>query len=116
MNMSSKYTLFWWIVTALSLVISFGLIRSIWEHRGRWTLVDRRKEVLVREQEKNSQLLEKLREATSSTFIEKEAREKLGLARPEDTIVLMAQPEGSASGDKENEATTNIQRWWRLFF
>lgn len=116
--MSSKYALFRLTVTLISIILSIGIIRSIWERRTMWAFVDRREHILRQEQEKNALLREKLREATSPAFIEKQAREKLGLARPEDTIVLMIPPaeEGSGSGAADESALTNLQRWWRLFF
>lgn len=115
--MSSKYRLFRFLVTLMSLIISIGLIRAIWQQRGRWSLVEDRQAVLELEQKKHEELLRRLEEATGSAFIEREARDKLGLARPGDTIVLIGQSEASGSaGVESTDARSNLEKWWGLFF
>lgn len=115
--MSSKYRLFRFLVALMSLVISIGLIRAIWQQRGRWSLVEDRQAVLEREQKKHDDLLRRLEEATGSAFIEREAREKLGLARPGDTIVLIGEPDGSSLGELNLlDTRSNLIKWWELFF
>lgn len=115
--MRSKYAIFRLGITILSVIVSVSVVRSIWEHRGKGAFVGSRQEVLVKEQARNAALQEKLLEATSPAFIEKQAREKLGLARPEDTIVLMVAPEGSGSAAIDDSfGLSNLQRWWKLFF
>jgi hypothetical protein len=80
--------------------------------------VGQRREVLKQEQEKHSQLSKRLEEATSAAFVEREARNKLGLTKEGETIILMGTP---IPGDTEaqNAVQTPLSRWrlwWRLFF
>lgn len=77
-----------------------------------------RKEVLMKEDSRRSELLKRLREATSSAFVEKQAREKLGLAKEGDTIILLDKSQLTNSNNqfKQNEPKSNWERWWKLFF
>jgi len=98
--------------------VSFGLIRSLWDTWRRGDQVAQRRAVLKQEQEKNTMLAKQLEEATSSAFVEREARNKLGLAKDGETIVLMGAP---ASGDiqPQNVSQAPLSRWrlwWKLFF
>jgi len=63
-----------------------------------------------------------LSESLKAGYIEQEARNKLGLAKPGETVVIM--PEATLSG-KEAESPKqpqsapfepNWKKWWRLFF
>lgn len=102
----------------MSLMISIGLIRSIIGHVGKQDIVQTQESVLQAEQERKAELNRKLEEATSAAFIEKQAREKLGLAKPEDTIVLI-DTSGVGIDDtviRGEERASNWKRWWRLFF
>ncbi len=102
----------------LSLVVSVGLIRSIIGHLTKQDIVQTQESVLQAEEQRKAELLGKLAEATSAAFIEKQAREKLGLARPEDTIVLVDTSGaigGPAASGGESDSS-NWKRWWKLFF
>ena len=99
-------------------LISFGLIRSLWDTWRRGDQVGQRRAVLKKEQEKHSQLSKRLEEATSAAFVEQEARNKLGLTKDGETIILLGTP---VPGDAQPQNTTQAplsrwQLWWRLFF
>ncbi len=69
--------------------------------------------------QKKEELLEKKDYYTSEEFIEEEARDKLNMARPGETIVVLPQNLAELAGRKEKEASEEIpnwQQWWRLFF
>jgi cell division protein FtsB len=108
------------IITLVSLAICIGLVRSIFDTFNRRNIVSERREVLKKEQELHAQLQEQLKEATSASFIEKQARDKLGLAKEEEIIVLLGKPgsreaSGSSSGTS-GPALSRWRKWWNLFF
>jgi len=70
-------------------------------------------------EEKNRQLQERLKEVKSPEFIEKEAREKLGLAKPGETVYILPPNVAYLPRQEENipkEELPNWQKWWKLFF
>jgi len=106
------------LVVGLCVLVSFGLIRSLWDTWRRGDQVAQRREVLKKEQDKNSKLTKQLEVATSAAFIEREARNKLGLAKEGETIVLMGTPipEDTQPQSTVRTPLSRWQLWWRLFF
>lgn len=105
------------IIGIVSLVVSIGLARSIVDHWQKRTIVSERQEALRLEEARNRELVVKLEEATSSAFIEREAREKLGLVKEGDTIVLIDRTQNVRTNDQTKaEDLPNWKKWWRLFF
>lgn len=76
----------------------------------------------VQEQQKeHEELVEKKEYFQSEEFIEEEARNKLNMAREEETIVIlppnvdkMSEWMKQEGGEEEN--LPNWKRWWNLFF
>ena len=67
----------------------------------------------------NAKLKEQLEYTTSSEFIEKEARDKLGLAKEGEQVVIL--PENVeklvlSSEEEKEEELPNWKKWYRLFF
>lgn len=68
---------------------------------------------------KNKELKEKLEYVKSSEFVEKEARDRLNMAKEDEVIVVL--PEELETRDWRLETSSeedlpNWQRWLRLFF
>ncbi len=115
------------IIIAVSAVLVVNLSRSIWDLWRRRDILGERQAVLERLQEENKRLQTELEEAQSQEFIEKEARNRLGLAREGEEVILMPNlPAGKAgdefqmsNGKTETTVAENLpkwKRWWRLFF
>lgn len=105
------------IIGIVSLAVSVGLARSIVDHWQKRTVVSERQEALRLEEARNRELVVKLEEATSAAFIEKEAREKLGLVKEGDTIVLLDKSQAPNLNNQTNtENLPNWKKWWKLFF
>jgi cell division protein FtsB len=105
------------IIIIVCLFLCVGLVRSIVENVRRSDLVSERQVTLEKERQRNSALQEKLREATSSAFIEKQAREKLGLVREGETVVLIGESHMEGQENTIQETYESLwKRWWRLFF
>ena len=105
------------VVLIFCLVLAVGVVRSvvtIWQKRG---IVAQRQAVLRVEEARKAALLQQLQEATSSAFVEKAAREKLGLVKPGETVVIMDQTPHSATGSGTAASDTpSWKQWWQLFF
>lgn len=69
-------------------------------------------------EDEKRELLKKKEYYQSEEFIEQEARNKLNMARPGETIVVLPQTGGKSSefGEKKTEELQNWQKWWKLFF
>lgn len=105
------------LVLIISLIMAVGLSRSILSHFFRIDVVDEHRQVFLREQQRNRSLHAQLKEATSDAFIEKQAREKLGLVKDGDTIILLQKSTtGSLREMKEQGELPHWEQWWRLFF
>ena len=110
-------SIFWIIVWLCSLVLVVGLVRSIVGMYLKNDIVEDRRQLLLKEEKRNSELKARLHEATSAAFIEKMARDKLGLVKPGDTVVLLQQPTvQDDAGLIKSPNLTQWEKWWRLFF
>jgi cell division protein FtsB len=105
------------VFLAFCVILAIGVIRSvvtIWQKQG---IVAERQRVLQVEEAKNAKLVQELQEATSSAFIEKIAREKLGLVKPGETVVIMNQVPNAGSGESGLPSPLpSWKQWWGLFF
>lgn len=102
------------------MVLIVNLSRSIYDIWRKKDIVHEREAALAEAQEQNEELKKKIADAESPEFIEKVAREKLGLVKDKEVVVLMDTSK-ITSKDSENEAKSldtdpNWKRWWKLFF
>ena len=105
------------------LLIGLGLIVSL--SRDIWRLLKAGDQIRLAEgrleelEEKHRQLEGLKRYYQSEAFIEEEARNKLNMARPNETIVILPPNLDQLLGPKRKRLVLEIpnwQRWWRLFF
>lgn len=108
------------IVIVVSIVIVINLSRSIWDLWRRRDVLGERQEVLRRAEEENKRLQSELEYAQSPEFIEQEARNRLGLGREGETVILMPNDKLQMTNEKTEDKTVgtlpNWKKWWRLFF
>jgi len=104
------------IVVGISLII--GLSRDILrllKASDQINLAEQRVRQLETEQQ---QLLEKKEYFQSEEFVEEEARNKLNMAKPGETIVIL--PPGTGVAAEKNKGVQaeipNWEKWWKLFF
>ena len=99
------------------LVTIFGLSQSVVRLIGRKSMLKVKQEELVRLQKQQENLQNKLKLAQTPEFIEKEAREKLNLAKSGETIILVEEGETQAqTSQKETTIIPNWKKWWQMFF
>lgn len=103
------------IVGAVALIISMtGSVWTIWQKRD---IVRERSEILAKLEAENRELTKTLAETEKPAFVEKVAREKLGLVKPGETVVLVEKSGQPAAISSQQEVSVpNWKRWWRLFF
>jgi cell division protein FtsB len=111
-----------WIIIFVSIFMIVSLSRSVvdlWERR---KIVKEEQERLALVEKKHQELTEKLKMVQTPAFVEKEARDHLGMAKPGDTVIIM---DTSSDNEKEHEGilSTNSsgqvpywKRWWMIFF
>jgi cell division protein FtsB len=107
-------------ILIVCIVMGVGVLRSVYTLSQKNGIVTQRQQVLHSLVVKNQQLQDDLKLATSSAFIEQEARNKLGLVREGETVVIMDKSHPSAGGPddqlKQTQELPSWKQWWRLFF
>lgn len=106
------------ILLLIGLAASFGRQIAKFRSAGR-ILEDKKKEVSILDQE-NAKLKEELKRVQTSEYMEEVAREKLGMAKEREKIVLMPQfdenpAETESQPDTGKEEVSNLIRWWKIF-
>lgn len=108
------------IIIAISAVLIVNLSRSIWDLWRRRDILGEREAVLNRSQEENKYLKDELEYAQSPEFIEQEARNRLGLGREGEQVVLLPKSQIPSTNDQikeeKEETMPNWKKWWKLFF
>lgn len=108
-----KNKLLYWILVGVMGVFMVRLLGSVWRL---WKAGERIKqaEADVRKQEaENQELKKRLAEVQSPEFIEKEAREKLGLGKPGEEIVVL--PEVPIVPAMPAMPESNWRKWWKVY-
>ena len=105
------------------LIIGLGLIvnlsRDIWRLLKAGDQVKFAQQRLEEAEKEHQGLLEKEKYYQSEEFVEEEARNKLNMSRPEETVVILPPNVGELVGRveaKEAEVIPNWQQWFKLFF
>jgi len=104
------------------LIILLGLYLIVSFSRDIFGLLNKTKET-GKEQEKldglkadNVNLKQQLEYVQSNEFIEKEARDKLGMAKEGEAVVLMPENVSKSSENQIQGEVPNWKKWWQLFF
>lgn len=104
-------------VLIVCLIVGVGIIRSVYTLSQKKGIIKERQQVFNQLVEKNKQLQEDLKEATSPAFIEQAARDKLGLVREGETVIIMDRTQNWELNDqKQQKEVASWKLWWRLFF
>lgn len=118
--MSNKRKIVFITLFLILLGLFYALGSQIYDSLKSGDRLEQETEVLVHLQKRNMELKNKLTEVQSIGFIEKEARNKLNLARVGETIFLIPQKEIDKVLGVEKKVeeikTPNWQGWLRLFW
>lgn len=113
----SRKALVWWAIVLLSFILTISLLRSLYENWKKGDYVRVRQEELERLERENLRLKQALEYAKTPEFVEKEARDKLGLAKSGEVIVILSQPQATPSSQSAlGTVRPSWKLWWRLFF
>jgi cell division protein DivIC len=96
------------------LIVIRNLIMSISSLSGETTVTSLKSELDEKKKE-NAFLKQQLKNVQTEAFIEQEARNKLGLVKEGEYIVLLPPPEEEQQKAKIKDKP-NWQKWWDLFF
>lgn len=102
------------------LIIVLG--QSLWDIRQAYQRIDTAEYRLQQEKARQKDLLAKLDEATSSSYVERVARDDLNMHRGDETIVLIPEESGEEaearleveSENRKQESKRNWEKWWDL--
>lgn len=104
-------------VVVVSLILVFSSTRRILDLRTTSQKVDELSQYLEDLKSQNEQLRRELEYKKSERFLEEEIRNKLGLVKPGEEVVLLpleeAQNQETRIKKKEEQ---NYIKWWKLFF
>lgn len=108
------------IIFCISLLAAVSLSRSVYSLWRKRDYVRERADRLAWEQAEKARIKKEIKEAQKPEFIEKEAREKLGMTKEGETVVIMPNDKLQMTNGKTDEKTpvliSNWKKWWRLFF
>lgn len=104
------------IITFLALAVSVSAGRTIYQLWRRQDVLKSRESELIRLQDTNKILERTLQDMGSESYVEMMAREKLGLVREGETIVILQNSEFSTQNSEQKVTRSNWRRWWGLFF
>jgi len=108
------------VIIGVSAILVVNLSRSIWDLWRRRDIVAERQEVLRRLEIEHQRLKDELTYSESPLFIEQEARNRLGLGKEGESVVILPKSQITNSNDQTNEEKKenfpNWKQWWRLFF
>ena len=113
------------VIFVSGIAVIVGLAGSSYPLWNKRDIVAERQTVLTELEGENATLKRQLQDAQSEGFVERMAREKLGLVKEGETLVVMSNPPAGEAGDKlqmtnEEEKTAenapNWKKWWKLFF
>lgn len=106
------------IIIGISIILIIGLCGSLADIWSKRDVVGIREEKLIKIKKEHEVLKKKLEETKTSAFIEREARERLGLVQPGETIVLFDK-NGQSEIVEKGDAIPSMpkwKQWWQLFF
>lgn len=104
----------------IAILVSVNLIGQIFEATKSSDRLSQEAEELYKLQEENKQLKKRLSETQSEQFLEEQARNKLGLVKKGETLVVIAEEKIrevlGATQSAQELRLPNWLGWWRIFF
>ena len=104
------------IVALISLGLSISAGRTIIELWRRQDIVYVREQELSRLKQDNVLLEAKLKDMKSDAYVEKVARDQLGMIKEGETIVMLPENASSSASSGVGIQIANWRQWWSLFF
>lgn len=99
------------IVIVLALVIAYKLLVQISDALKSSERLSKQAEAVYKLEAKNKQLKKKLSEVQSADFIEQQARDKLGLGKPGETVVIIPEDKIKEVLGTSGSAEVRLPNW-----
>ena len=116
--MKNRFILTIIFIISLYLIVSFT--RDLWFLRQKVEEAGKGQLNLEELYLENEALKKQLEHVKSQAFLEKEAREKLGMAKEGETTLILPENFKEKLGldrpQKKEQPLPNWQKWWKLFF
>ena len=91
------------------------LAGNVWSLYKSGEMVKQAERELAEAKKQNEKLGNRWEEVQSEGFIEKEAREKLGLGKPGEVVVILPTPEKVQGSMFNVQEESNWRKWWELY-
>jgi cell division protein DivIC len=113
-----KARLFYLSIIIVGVVLSFSLARNLYSTYQNSHILTDAQTKLDSLQRENTQLRQKVADANQMDFIIREARDKLGLVKPGETVVVLQRPsEATATATLSAQPVRPVwKQWVGLFF
>ena len=105
------------LIIIISVFVLINLSKSVIDVWSRRDVITQKRQDLSQIEAENSRLKRELEEAQSPEFLERIARNKLGLVKPGESVVLYSQTQATPAGEASlKDALPPWKQWWNLFF
>lgn len=105
-----------WILVILGLMVAIQMSLNIWKVYRSGRRISEAQKQLDEARKQQSQLQKDLTVVQSPEFIEKEAREKLGMGRPGEVVLILPKfPSAKYEAQSAKEKLATWQQWWKLY-
>jgi len=113
-----KARLFYLLIIIVGVVLSFSLARNLYTTYQNFHILTDAQAKLDSLQRENTQLRQKVADANQVDFIIREARDKLGLVKPGETVVVLQRPsEATPTATLSAQPVRPVwKQWLGLFF
>lgn len=109
--------LIFFITIAICLSVIENFIASIYQLLYKKDVLIQVQNELQKEEQENKRLKDQLNRVKNPQFVEEQARDKLFLTKPGESVILIPSFQASDSGKTvKKEEKPNWQQWWDLFF
>lgn len=103
------------IIILFLLIAIKNIASSIIELSGNAKITSNLDKQLEESKRENEFLQQKLNSVKGNSFVEEEAREKLGMVKAGERVVIGAEPKKTSEEIVKTEIP-NFKKWWNLFF
>lgn len=111
---------FYYLIIVVGLIISFGLVRNLYSIYQNSKFQEQAVRKLEKLRAENIRLKEEVAVSSEESFIEREARERLGLVKPGEVVVILPTEKEASSSSlvaTDRQAARPIwEQWISLFF
>ncbi|MBI2008106.1 septum formation initiator family protein [Candidatus Amesbacteria bacterium] len=104
-----------WIIIGLGVFIAGRVGMNVWRLYKAGDKVEMARNELAEAQAEQERLKAQLEYVQSDEFVEREAREKLGLGKPGEEVVIVPTPSEIQDSRFKIQEGPNWKKWWKLY-